>query len=85
VSCPRSGLRLQLWTDQPGLQVFDAAKMTIAAPGLDGLHYGPYAGLCLEAQHFPDSLNNPDWPSIICTPEAPYRQQLEVEIAREGV
>jgi aldose 1-epimerase len=85
VSCPRSGLRLQLWTDQPGLQVFDAAKMTIAAPGLDGLHYGPYAGLCLEAQHFPDSLNNPDWPSIICKPEAPYRQRLEVEIAREGV
>jgi aldose 1-epimerase len=81
-TCPRSGLRLRLWTDQPGLQVFDAAKMSIAVPGLDGLRYGPYGGLCLEAQHFPDSLNNPDWPSIVRTPEAPYRQRLEVEIAR---
>jgi len=83
VTCPRTGLGLRLRTDQPGLQVFDAAKMTIPVPGLDGLRYGPYAGLCLEAQHFPDSLNNPDWPSILCTPEAPYRQRLEVEIARD--
>ena len=45
--------------------------MTIEAPGHDGQSYGPYAGLCLEAQHFPDSLHNPDWPSIVCTPESP--------------
>ena len=56
--------------------------MTIGAKGHDGQSYGPYAGLCLEAQHFPDSLAHPDWPSIVRTPEAPYFQRLEVEIAR---
>ena len=57
-------------------------SMTIAAPGHDGQSYGPYAGFCLEAQHFPDSLHHPDWPSIVCTPESPYFQRLVVEIAR---
>ena len=50
--------------------------MTIEAPGHDGQSYGPYAGFCLEAQHFPDSLHNPDWPSIVATPDAPYFQRL---------
>jgi aldose 1-epimerase len=82
VTCPRGNLQLQLWTDQPGLQLFDAAQMVIDVPGHDGQRYGRFAGLCLEAQHFPDSVHHPDWPSIICTPEAPYAQRLEVEIDR---
>jgi aldose 1-epimerase len=81
-SCPRTGRTLRLWTEEPGLQVFDAAGMTIAARGHDGARYGPFAGLCLEAQHYPDSLHNPDWPSIIRTPDNPYFQRLVVEIAR---
>jgi aldose 1-epimerase len=81
--CPRSGRRLELWTDEPGLQLFDASAMTIAVPGHDGQSYGPFAGFCLEAQHFPDSLHQPDWPSIIATPESPYFQRLVVEIGRE--
>jgi len=56
--------------------------MTIGAPGLGGETYGPFAGLCFEAQHYPDSLHNPDWPSIIRSPETPYFQRLEVEIAK---
>ena len=54
------------------LQLFDASEMTIAAPGHDGQSYGPYAGFCLEAQHFPDSLHHPDWPSIV----APRRARI---------
>ncbi len=82
VLCPRTGMRLELVTAEPGLQLFDASSMTIGAKGHDGQSYGPYAGLCLEAQHFPDSLAHPDWPSIVRTPEATYFQRLEVEIAR---
>jgi aldose 1-epimerase len=82
VSCPRTGRRLELWTDEPGIQVFDAAGMTIGAPGHDGRRYGAFAGLCLEAQHFPDSLNRPDWPGIVRTPDDPYVQRYVVEITR---
>ncbi|HRO10916.1 aldose epimerase family protein [Amaricoccus sp.] len=80
--CPRTGRQLELWTDEPGMQLFDAPEMTIAVPGHDGQSYGPFAGLCLEAQHFPDSLHQPDWPSIVATPEKPYFQRLVVEIGR---
>jgi aldose 1-epimerase len=79
-SCPRTGRRLRVWTDEPGLQVFNAATMTVGAPGHDGESYGPFAGLCFEAQQFPDSMNHPEWPSVVRTPEAPYFQRWVVEI-----
>jgi aldose 1-epimerase len=81
--CSRFALRLELWTEEPAIQVFDAAVMTIAARGHDGETYGPFAGLCLEAQHFPDSVHHPDWPSVIRTPERPYFQRLVVAISRD--
>ncbi len=80
VYCEETDLQLSLWTKEPAIQVFNAAEMVIDTPGHDGKRYGPYAGLCVEAQHFPDSMHNPDWPSIIRTPENPYFQQLMVEI-----
>ena len=82
LTCARTGLQLEMWTAEPGVQLYDSAGVTIAVPGHDGIRYGPFAGLCLEAQHFPDSLHHPDWPSIIRTPEDPYSQTLEVEITR---
>jgi len=80
--CPRNGVRLDLWTDEPAIQIYDGAHAPVSVPGHDGQTYGAFAGLCLEAQHFPDSLNNPDWPSIVRSPERPYFQRLSVEIAR---
>lgn len=77
----KSGLTLKLWTSEPGLQVFNAPEMDIPVRGIQGRKYGPFGGLCLEAQHFPDSVNRPEWPSIIYTPERPYHQKLVVDIA----
>lgn len=74
-------LTLSVVTDQPALQLYDAPQMEIAVPGLGGRRYGPFSGLCLEAQHAPDSVNNPGWPSTIATPDRPYRQTLSVDIA----
>lgn len=76
-----AALRLRLWTDRPGLQVFDMPGMTIGAPGLDGTSYGPFGGLCLEAQDFPDAPNRPEFPSILRAPDDPYAAWTEVEIA----
>ncbi|MDF2232762.1 galactose mutarotase [Albimonas sp. CAU 1670] len=73
-------LRLRLWTDQPSVQVYDAPGLSLAVPGLDGTPAGPFAGLCLEAQNFPDAPNRPEFPSPLATPERPYVQRLEIEI-----
>jgi aldose 1-epimerase len=76
-----TGLRLDVYTDQPAIQLFTAQTMQIDVPGHDGTTYSPFGGVCLEAQHAPDSLNRPEWPSIIATPDTPYRQILGLNIA----
>ena len=75
-----SGVTLRLWTDQPGLQLYNAMHLQPFTGGLSGQSHDRFGGLCLEPQHFPDSLNHPAFPSIWVTPEQPYRQRLEVEI-----
>ena len=77
---PQNGLHLKLWTDQPGLQVFNSPLMNIKAPGLNNLKYSNYAGICLEAQKFPDSVNQPHFPSIIIKPNQSYYQKTEISI-----
>ena len=81
VFSPSSNLQLTLWTNEPGLQLFNAPNMKMPVAGLNGEIYGSFSGVCLEAQHFPDSLNHPEWPSIIHTPDNPYTQKLSVEIS----
>ena len=74
LSGDQSGLTLKLWTDQPGLQLFNG-------PILNAGPHGPFCGMCLESQYFPDSVNHPEWASILCTPEKPYAQKLVIDIA----
>ncbi len=64
---------LRIWSDQPGLQVYTGARLPV-----------PGAGICLEAQNWPDAVNHAGFPSPIATPERPYRQRLVLEIAPEG-
>lgn len=74
---PRNGLRLEVATTEPGLQFYDAAKLALPVPGLDGAAYGPRAGFCLEAQRFPDSPNREHFPCSILRPGKTYRQLTE--------
>ena len=78
---PVSNLKLKLWTDQPGIQVYNASSLNLAPKGLNGLSYGNFSGICLEDQKFPDSINNLDFPSIISSPEKPYFHKTIIEIS----
>jgi aldose 1-epimerase len=73
----RSGMKLDVWTTEPALQVYDGFKLALSVPGLDGARYGANAGLCLEPQHVPDSPNLPHFPSTILRPGELYRQVTE--------
>jgi aldose 1-epimerase len=79
---PRSGVTLEAWTTEPGLQFYDSAKLNPPVPGLGGVKYGPNAGFCLEAQGFPDSVNKPHFPSQILRPGEVYRQTTEYRFGR---
>lgn len=59
-----SGVSMVLETTEPGLQVYNAHAMALAAPGLGGRHYGPHAGIALEAQGWPDAPNHPHFPPV---------------------
>jgi aldose 1-epimerase len=79
---PRSDVTLEAWTTEPGIQFYDAAKLSTPVAGLDGAPYGPYAGFCLEAQRFPDAVNKPHFPSAILRPGEVYRQTTEYRFGR---
>ncbi|MGD1886789.1 MAG: aldose epimerase family protein [Cohaesibacteraceae bacterium] len=75
-----NGLQLRVWSDQPGFQLYTGA----ALQGSTGAHgdqtIKPFAGFCLEPQGYPNAVNTPAFPSIMVTPEMPYRQTTRVEI-----
>jgi len=74
---PRNGVTLELHSTEPGVQVYDAAKLNCPVPGLDGAHYGPHAGLCLEPQRFPDSPNWRHFTPSVLRPGDEYRHVSE--------
>ncbi|MDB5506895.1 MAG: Aldose 1-epimerase [Devosia sp.] len=81
VKGPDGALTLKLWTDRPGVQLYDSVYTKVAVPGLGRRSYQHYSGFCLEDQSFPDSVHHPHFPSIIHSPEAPYSHFSQIEIA----
>jgi aldose 1-epimerase len=73
-----SGIVMELWTTEPGLQVYDGHKVDVPVPGLGGRLYGPYAGAALEPQRFPDGPNRSYFPSCILQPGQVSRQASEM-------
>lgn len=70
---PATGRVLEVLTDQPGLQFYTGNFLDATIVGKGGVRYERHAGLCLETQHFPDSVNHPNFPSTIVRPGAQYR------------
>ena len=54
-----SGIRMEVLTDMPGLQVYTGNSLT-ERRGKGGVSYAPRSGICLETQFFPDAINHPD-------------------------
>jgi aldose 1-epimerase len=68
-----SGRVMEVYTTQPGVQLYTAKGLSDRYRG-GGASYGPYHGLCLETQHFPDSPNRPTFPSTVLRPGETYRE-----------
>ena len=78
LASPRSGVTMELWTTEPGLQFYDGHLLDSPVPGLDGAAYGRNGGLCLEPQRFPDGPNRPHFPPCILVPGTVSRQVSEI-------
>jgi len=71
---PTTGRVLEVYTTEPGLQFYTGNSLEGALPGKNGKVYYQRYGFCLEAQHFPDSPNNPQFPSTVLRPGEKYSQ-----------
>jgi aldose 1-epimerase len=72
-----SGLSMEVWSDQPGLQFYDGHNVNIPVDGIHGRAYGPRSGLCLEPQAFPNSPNIAHFPDCILRPGEELRRTVE--------
>jgi aldose 1-epimerase len=69
---PKTGRVLEVWTDQPGVQFYTGNFLDGSAKGKGGLAYTKRSAFCLETQHFPDSPNQPKFPSVVLSPGERY-------------
>ena len=65
VDDPASGRQMQVWTTEPGVQVYNAIGLNGSLVGVGGVAYPKYGAICLETQHYPDSVHHDNFPSVI--------------------
>ena len=70
---PGTGRGMEVLTTEPGVQLYTGNFLS-DAPGTAGKLFNNHDGLCLECQHFPDSVNKPNFPTTILRPGQTYRQ-----------
>lgn len=73
VYSPITGIQMEVYTDQPGVQLYTGNYMDGSQIGKTGKAYLHRAGFCLETQHYPDSPNQPQFPSVVLKPGDTYR------------
>jgi aldose 1-epimerase len=76
-SSPTSGVTMEVFTTEPGMQLYSGNFLAPIYPGKRGHRYDRHAGVCLETQHFPDSPNQPAFPSTILRPGDERRSRTE--------
>lgn len=69
---PTSGRVMEIYTSQPGIQFYSGNFLDGTNVGKGGKVYKHRYGFCLETQHFPDSPNKPEFPSVILNPGDKY-------------
>jgi aldose 1-epimerase len=72
VSEPTSGRIMEIYTTEPGVQFYTGNFLDGSITGKSGKVYKKHYGFCLETQHFPDSPNKPDFPSVVLNPGDKY-------------
>ena len=75
---PTTGRVMKVYTTEPGVQFYCGNFLDGRLQGKAGKTYVYRAGFCLETQHFPDSPNQPEFPSTLLIPESEYRSKTKI-------
>src|SRR5690606_24607985 len=69
---PHSGIALEVYTNEPGMQVYTGNMLDGSRSGKENVPYAKQTAVCLETQHFPDAPNKPHWPTTVLEPGEQY-------------
>jgi aldose 1-epimerase len=70
---PGSGRSMEVWTDQPAIQLYSSNDFDGKLAGKGGVIFKLRSAFCLETQHYPDSVNRPEFPSTLLYPGKTFR------------
>lgn len=73
---PKTGRTMEVWSDEPGLQFYAGNLLDGTVKGKGGVAYQIHAGFCMEPQHYPDSPNKPQFPSVVLKPGDTYQNLI---------
>lgn len=71
----KTGIVLDVYTNEPGIQVYAGNFLDGSLTGKKGITYNQRASVCLETQKYPDTPNKPEWPSAVLRPGEKYVSQ----------
>jgi len=84
VTEPTTGRTMEIHTTEPGIQFYSGNFLDGTVTGKEGKVYGHRSGFCLETQHYPDSPNQPSFPSTILRPGEEYRSRTVLTFGVAG-
>jgi aldose 1-epimerase len=71
---PDSGRTMEVWTTEPGIQFYTSNYLDGTLNGKRGIHYNQYGAFALETQHYPDSINQPNFPPVVLHPGQTFHE-----------
>jgi aldose 1-epimerase len=83
VSDPKSGRVMEVWSDEPGLQFYAGNFLDGTLIGKEGKVYQRRNAFCMEPQHYPDSPNKPNFPSVELKPGQTYHNTIAYKFSAE--
>lgn len=78
---PTTGIRLDVYTDEPGIQIYTGNFLNASFAAKHGYRYPRHASVCLETQHYPDSPNKPQWLSPWLEPGQKYTSHCRYQFS----
>ncbi|MFC9243675.1 aldose epimerase family protein [Streptomyces sp. NPDC057136] len=84
LTAPRAARVLEVWTTEPGIQVYTANQLDGSFTDATGRRHERHGSVCLETQHLPDSPNRPDLPSTVLRPGDTARSRTELRFPHLG-
>ena len=82
---PKTGIVMEVFTTEPGVQLYTGNYLDGSFIGKNGHRYPKRSAFCLETQHFPDSIHQPDFPTILLQPEDTFHSKTIYQFSTDSI